>query len=423
MHPLKPLARLLVVLAPIALACSNDSPADGAGGKTSPGGTGGNGSGGTILGTGGTAGASSATGSGGSGAGGTTSTGTGGKGSGGTATPGSGGAGAGGATSATGGSGSGGASTVPGSGGTGRGGATSGTGGKGTGGTAGATTSTNPGSGGAVDGGSTGGCSPSTGLPALPPSDYKQNKSGITHGQVADITYTTTVQGDPGKAKLYTPPGYSTSQKYSYLVLMHGLGGSEKDWTSTGSAQYIADNLIAAGKVQPNFLIVMPDNCIPSISDGVSSFNSWNPDLLKGLVPYIESHYSVYTDREHRALAGLSMGGGQTYNIGLTNLDQFIYLGPFSPANDTDPTSKLFPDDGAKAKADLKLILQTYGANDSTYLKYGQAVKDYMDSKSIKNVWWVIANEGHSWNVWSYSLWNFLQMAQAAGWGGQCPTP
>ena len=110
------------------------------------------------------------------------------------------------------------------------------------------------------------------------------------------------------------------------------------------------------------------------------------------------------------------MGGGQTYNIGLTNLDQFIYLGPFSAANDTDATSTLFPDDGTKAKAELKLILQTYGANDSTYLKYGQGVKDYMDSKSIKNEWWIVANEGHSWNVWSYSLWNFLQMAQDAGW-------
>jgi endo-1,4-beta-xylanase len=258
-------------------------------------------------------------------------------------------------------------------------------------------------------------------LPAQPPSDFKQNKTGISHGQVADMVYTTTVANDAGKARVYTPPGYATTQKYSYLVLMHGLGGTENDWTGMGSAQYIADNLIAAGKIKPNFLIVMPDNCIPGISDGAASFNAWNPDLLQGLVPYIESHYSVYTDREHRALAGLSMGGGQTYNIGLTNLDKFIYLGPFSPANDTDTNAKLFPDGGTKAKAELKLILQTYGANDSTYLKYGQAVKDYLDSKSIKNDWWVIPNEGHTWNVWSYSLWNFLQMAQAAGWGGQCP--
>lgn len=277
--------------------------------------------------------------------------------------------------------------------------------------------------GGASDGGGAGTTCPSpAGLPAMPPSDYKSNKTGITHGQVSDITYTTTVANNPGKAKLYTPPGYSTSNKYSYLVLMHGMGGSQNDWTSMGAANYVVDNLVAAGKIQPNFLIVMPDNCIPSISDTMSSFSSWDPDLLKGVVPYIESHYPVYTDREHRALAGLSMGGGQTYNLGLENLDQFIYLGPFSAAPDVDPISKLFPDSGAKAKTELKLIFQTYGANDGLVTN-GQAVKTYLDSKGIDNIWWIVPNEAHTWNVWDYSLWNFLQLAQAAGWGGQCPSP
>jgi len=256
----------------------------------------------------------------------------------------------------------------------------------------------------------------------MPPADYKDNKANIAHGQIVDITYSTTVANNPGKAKLYTPPGYSASQKYSYLVLMHGMGDSETAWTTKGSAQLVVDNLIAAGKIQPNFLIVMPDNCIPSISDVMQSFAAWDPDLLKGVVPYIESHYSVYTDREHRALAGLSMGGGQTYNLGLTNLDQFVYLGAFSAAPDVDPTAKLFPDNGAKAKAELKLMLHTYGDSDNLKSN-GQAVKTYMDSKSISNFWWMVANEGHTWNVWNYSLWNFLQMAQAAGWGGLCQSP
>jgi enterochelin esterase-like enzyme len=413
--------RRFVALVPIALACSTHStPEDGSGGSTSTGGTtstspaafgGSSGTGGAPATTGGTGSGGTLPGTGGQGIDGTT-----------TVVPGSGGAGTGGVSAETGGQGIGGAtSTTGGSGESGTGGTVDGTGGiDGTGGTSG---STDPGTAGAGTGGTTATCAPISGLPTTPPSDYKQNKSGISHGQVTDITYTTTVPNNPGKARVYTPPEYSTSQKYGYLVLMHGLGGSQNDWTGMGSAQYIADNLIAAGKIQPNFLIVMPDNCIPSISDGVSSFNSWNPDLLEGLVPYIDSHYSVYADREHRALAGLSMGGGQTYNIGLTNLDEFIYLGPFSAANDTDATSTLFPDGGDKAKAELKLVFQTYGANDSMYLQYGQAVKDYMDSKSIANEWWIVADEGHSWNVWSYSLWNFLQMAQAAGWGGQCPSP
>ena len=451
------LARLFVALVPIALACSEPSSTNGTGGSTSPSTSGGNtsavssvsggslsggvsattgdrSSGGATSETGGKASGGSSTstnpGSGGE-TGGTTSV-TGGKATGGAstvATSASGGLGGGGTTSVTGGKVTGGASTVAtsASGGVGGGETTSGAGGKATGGTGGTPTSTNPGTGGSSTGGggaggSTGACAAVAGLPAMPPNDYKQNKSGIPHGQVTDIVYTTTVANNPGKARLYTPPGYSTSQKYSYLVLMHGMSGTQNDWTTQGAAQYIADNLIAAGKVQPNFLIVMPDNCIPSISDVMTSFANWDPDLLKGLVPYIEANYPVYKDREHRALAGLSMGGGQTYNLGLENLDQFVYLGPFSAAPDVDATSKLFPDGGTKAKEELKLIFQTYGANDGL-ITNGETVKNYLDSKSIKNIWWIVANEAHTWNVWNYSLWNFLQLAQAAGWGGLCSNP
>jgi len=392
-----PIASLFVALAPLAVACSSDAPVgEGtAGSVSSPS------SGGAIANA---AGGSSGTAAAPAAPGGTNS---------------------GGAFAETGGKGSAGSSssTLAGSGGAGAGANNSGTGGKGSGG-AGANNSGTGGSGigGSGTGGATAACAPITGLPGMPPSDYKDNKANVSHGQVVDITYTTTVANNPGKAKLYTPPGYSTSQKYSYLVLMHGMGDSETAWTTKGSAQLVVDNLIAAGKILPNFLIVMPDNCIPSISDVFSSFSSWDPDLLKGVVPYIESHYSVYTDREHRALAGLSMGGGQTYNLGLTNLDQFVYLGAFSAAPDVDATAKLFPDGGTKAKTDLKLMLHTYGNTDNL-ISNGQAVKTYMDSKSINSFWWTVANEGHTWNVWNYSLWNFLQMAQAAGWGGQCKVP
>ncbi len=453
---LNPAIRWLVALFPMALACSSSVPSGGDDeGNTSPPASGGStftasggrpqttASGGST-GTGGvlaTAGGNGSGGVGGKGVGGATTTTTtgrgsagsagvaetssagGGKGTGGGGNPrgaGVGGAGAAGASSATGGKGTGGAGTSSsaGSGGTGAAGTTSPTSAKGGG--AGTSTSTNPGTAGSADGGAKGGaCAPVSGLPAVPPSDYKEKKTNVEHGQVLDITYTTTVANNPGKARVYTPPGYSTSKKYSYLVLMHGMGDTETSWTTKGSAQLVADNLIAAGKIQPDILIFMPDNCIPSISDLMSSFSSWDPDLLKGLVPYIESKYPVYTDREHRALAGLSMGGGQTYNLGLENLDQFIYLGAFSAAPDVDPTSKLFPDGGTKAKAELKLMFHSYGDTDNLKSN-GQTVKTYLDSKSIKNYWWIVPNEGHTWNVWNYSLWNFLQMAQAAGWGGLC---
>ena len=253
-------------------------------------------------------------------------------------------------------------------------------------------------------------------LPAAPPSGFAQSRSGIPHGQTtASITIPSTVANNKGKVRVYPPPEYSASKKYSLLILMHGMAGSENDWTAQGSAANIADNLIADGKIKPDFIIVMPDNCIPSISDVMTSFASWYPDFDSSLLPWIQKNYPVYTDRDHMALAGLSMGGGQTYNLGLTRLDKFVYLGAFSPAPNVDPTSRLFPDGGTKAKADLKLMLQTYGSTDGL-VSNGQTVKNYMDSKGIKNYWSIVQGEGHTWNVWKYSLWNFLQMATEAGW-------
>ena len=394
-----------------ATASGGVSGTTGGGGSVTGGGPG---SGGAASGTGGT----STSGTGGANTGGTSSVGGGTSGgdagTGGITSSDGGTPGSGGSVSETGGTVSGTGGTISETGGTDSGGASSGTGGENTAGT----TTANAGAGGTGDGGAAATCVPITGLPSMPPSDYKDDKASVTHGQVTDITYTTTVANNPGKAKLYTPPGYSTSQQYSYLVLMHGMGDSETAWTTKGSAHLVVDNLIAAGKIRP-LLIFMPDNCIPSISDLMSSFASWDPDLLGGLVPYIESNYPVHADREHRALAGLSMGGGQTYNLGLQNLDQFVYLGAFSAAPDVDPISVLFPDDGAKAKTELKLMFHSYGDTDNLKSN-GQAVKDYMDSKGIENSWWIVPNEGHTWNVWNSSLWNFLQMAQAAGWGGLC---
>jgi endo-1,4-beta-xylanase len=147
------------------------------------------------------------------------------------------------------------------------------------------------------------------------------------------------------------------------------------------------------------------------ISDGYENFTD---DLINSLIPYIESQYSVYTDRLHRAIAGLSMGGGQSFNIGLTNLDKFSYIGPFSAAPNTYSNEKLFTDGGIAAKNQLKLLFIACGSSDSL-LSYSQRVHDYCDSKSISHTYWLIQGGGHDWNVWKPGLWNFLQMACAAG--------
>lgn len=256
-------------------------------------------------------------------------------------------------------------------------------------------------------------------LPTLTPSGYDQVKNNIPHGQVSYITYQSTATKSQRRARIYLPPGYSTNNKYSVMYLLHGIGGNEDEWYNSGAPNVILDNLIAAGNIQP-FILVLPNGNATGtgVSDGWENFTN---DLTNSLIPYIESNYSVYTDRQHRALAGLSMGGGQTFNIGLTHLNLFPYIGSFSAAPNTYSNSKLFPDGGTAAKQQLKSFFISYGTNDNL-INFGTGVHNFCDSKGIPNTYWLVQGAGHDWNVWKQSLWNFSQMACAAGFTDQTPT-
>jgi enterochelin esterase-like enzyme len=158
----------------------------------------------------------------------------------------------------------------------------------------------------------------------LPPTGFDQARSSIQHGQVNTVTYQSSAINSQRNARIYLPPEYSTSKKYSVLYLLHGYGGNEGEWFTGGSANVIMDNLIADGNIQP-FIIVTPNANTSAISDA-----KFPDDILNSLIPYVESHYSVYTDRLHRAIAGLSYGGPQSYNIACTNMNKFAYVGGFS---------------------------------------------------------------------------------------------
>jgi enterochelin esterase-like enzyme len=260
-------------------------------------------------------------------------------------------------------------------------------------------------------------------LPTTAPAGYDQVQANIPHGQVSYITYQSTATNSQRRARIYLPPGYSANNKYSVLYLLHGIGGNEDEWYNNGAPHVILDNLLAAGKIQP-FVLVLPNGNATGtgVADGWENFTN---DLTNCLIPYIESHYSVYTDRLHRALAGLSMGGGQSFNIGLTHLNLFPYIGPFSAAPNTYSTSRLFPDGGTAAQQQLRLLFISYGTNDSL-ITYGAGVHNYCDSHGIANTYWLLQGAGHDWNVWKQSLWNFAQMACAKGftdYGPTTPTP
>ena len=163
------------------------------------------------------------------------------------------------------------------------------------------------------------------------------------------IEYESKTVGTTRKMHVYTPPGYSTDKKYPVLYLLHGIGGDETEWQRFASPNLILDNLIADGKAVP-MIVVMPngraqknDRAEGNVMESAPAFAVFEKDLLNDVIPAIESKYSVDASREKRAIAGLSMGGGQSFNFGLGNLDTFAWVGPFSAAPNTKPAEELIP--------------------------------------------------------------------------------
>jgi enterochelin esterase-like enzyme len=172
----------------------------------------------------------------------------------------------------------------------------------------------------------------------VPGADFMETKD-VPHGAVASVTYFSKSLNKFRRMHVYTPPGYETgSEKYPIFYLLHGAGDSDDSWTSVGRAGFIMDNLIAAKKAKP-MVIVMPAghtgpfNFAPPVSGAPRSLD-FNDDFVKDFVgdimPYAETHYRVLRDRQHRAIAGLSMGGSHTLNIAVPHPGEFAYVGVFS---------------------------------------------------------------------------------------------
>ena len=199
-------------------------------------------------------------------------------------------------------------------------------------------------------------------VPAFPepPAGIAAQKD-VPHGKLEMITYESKSVGATRKMQVYTPPGYSSDKKYPVLYLLHGIGGDETEWQRYAKPNFLLDNLLAEGKVAP-MIVVMPngraqknDRAQGNVFASAPAFAAFEKDLLSDVIPTIESRYSVKADREHRALAGLSMGGGQSLNFGLTHLDTFAWIGAFSAAPNTRPASELISEPES-AKKQLKLL-------------------------------------------------------------------
>jgi enterochelin esterase-like enzyme len=168
----------------------------------------------------------------------------------------------------------------------------------------------------------------------VPGADFMDTKD-VPHGAVAEVTYFSKSLKRFRRMHVYTPPGYESSQdKYPVFYLLHGAFDCDDSWTSVGRAGFILDNLIAAGKAKPMVVVMPAGHTGPFMMrprDGSSRpVDEFIPDFLNDIMPYAESHYRLYTDQAHRAIAGLSMGGGHTLNIAFPNPGKFAYIGVFS---------------------------------------------------------------------------------------------
>ncbi len=251
--------------------------------------------------------------------------------------------------------------------------------------------------------------------PAFPPAPegYGKAREGIAHGKLEMVEYDSKSVGNKRKALVYTPPGYSADTKYPVLYLLHGIGGDEEEWRRGGQPNVILDNLIADKKSVP-MIIVMPngraqtdDRPGPNAMATASAFGKFDQDLLGSLIPFIEARYSVIKARESRALAGLSMGGGQSLNFGLGNLDTFAWVGGFSSAPNTKPAAELVPDP-EKATKQLQLLYVSCGNKDGL-IRISQGVHAYLKEKNVPHIWHV-DEHAHDFQHWKKGLYNFSQL-------------
>jgi enterochelin esterase-like enzyme len=268
------------------------------------------------------------------------------------------------------------------------------------------------------------------------PKGFDARRDNIERGKVETVEYDSKTVGAKRKMVIYTPPGYSKDAKYSVFYLLHGAGDDETGWTQKGSADVILDNLHADKKIVPMIVVMpngfarrpgaakpdaakpdaaKPDAAKPDAAKpgagkrgGMGRDNSaFADDLLKDIIPYVESHYAVRADRQSRAIAGLSMGGGQSLSIGLGHRELFAWVGGFSSA----PSARL-PDDLTAQPGDspkgLRLLWLSCGDTDRL-MERSKSFHASLEEKKVPHVWHIDSG-GHAWPVWKNDLYLISQL-------------
>ncbi len=266
------------------------------------------------------------------------------------------------------------------------------------------------------------------------PSEYVLPVSG--GGKVERIEYPSRDYSGNGAevikpALVYLPPDYSEDGEYNLLVLCHGIGGTEAEWGFSAPScpgRNAVDHLILEGKVKP-LIIVMPNGrSTPKFRDvsfgNMNSFYAFGQELRNDLLPYMDAHYATRSSkhpenaREYRSMAGLSMGGMQTINIGLCEcLDLFSAFGAFSAAPTSYPAAKVAESLKAFPDLNIRYFYNICGTGDSiAYASASAAAKklpDYTDRLNEENFLWQERPGDHNFDIWYLGLYNFVQILSA----------
>lgn len=244
------------------------------------------------------------------------------------------------------------------------------------------------------------------------PDEYDVQQNDIPQGKMEMISYHSSTVGVKRNAMVYTPPNFSNQEKYNVLYLLHGIGGDENEWNDQMNPQNILDNLYAENILAP-MIVVFPngramkdDRPVGEIFDPekITAFEIFEDDLLNDLIPHIESNYPVLNNRDNRGLAGLSMGGGQSLNFGLTNLDIFSWIGAFSAAPNTKEPEELLKDPKKIAER-LNLLFLSCGEEDNL-LHVSENFHECLIEKGVPHIWY-LDEGGHVPSVWSSGLYHF----------------
>lgn len=217
----------------------------------------------------------------------------------------------------------------------------------------------------------------------------------VPHGKITYRYYKSGTLGSIRQLLVYTPPGFDPNGKVKYpvLYLIHGGSDTEETWTKVGNANFIADNLIAEKKAVPMIIVMPYGNVRPA------PMPDFTKDVMNDIIPFIESNYPVLTDSRHRAVAGFSVGGGQTLNIGMTHTDKFSYICSYAPFTATEEFQKNFGSsyrpDAALINSQLKLLSISVGTEDFLFENVKKVISMY-ESNGIKVKSYIVGG-GHTW--------------------------